>query len=145
MLHEFFPIMLNVSNIFFWSCACSSVKNLLIWLIILFIRFFYVIDNFVGLNICAFLSFFKFYRRFQILVHFFGNFYHFLVVLSWKRIGRRLLTQIKVPFVYPLKTLENYWFYDVFRGYRNGILAWNGLINLRIIQTEAAVCRFSSR
>ena len=26
-----------------------------------------------------------------------------------------------VPFQYPLKT-ENFWFSDVFRGYRNGIL-----------------------
>ena len=27
----------------------------------------------------------------------------------------------------PLKTGENLWFSDVFRGYRNGILPWNGL------------------
>ena len=33
------------------------------------------------------------------------------------------------PFLYPLKTLENLWFYDVFRGYRNDeILTWNELI-----------------
>ena len=25
-----------------------------------------------------------------------------------------------VPFIYPLKTSENFWFFDVFRGYRNG-------------------------
>ena len=27
-----------------------------------------------------------------------------------------------VPFLYPLKTPENFWFSDVFRGYRNGTL-----------------------
>ena len=32
-----------------------------------------------------------------------------------------------VPFLYPLKTLENLWFSDVFRGYRNGTLAWKVL------------------
>ena len=33
------------------------------------------------------------------------------------------------PFLYPLKTLENLWFCDVFRGYRNDeILTWNELI-----------------
>ena len=26
-----------------------------------------------------------------------------------------------VPFLYPLKTSENLWFFDVFRGYRYGI------------------------
>ena len=33
--------------------------------------------------------------------------------------------QAKVQFLHPLKTLKN--FYDVFRGYRNLMLAWNGL------------------
>ena len=31
-------------------------------------------------------------------------------------------------FLYPLKMSENERFSDVFRGYRNGILAWKGLI-----------------
>ena len=30
-------------------------------------------------------------------------------------------------FRYPLKTSENLWFSDVFRGYRNRPVAWNGL------------------
>ena len=33
--------------------------------------------------------------------------------------------QAKVQFLHPLKTSKN--FYDVFRGYRNLMLAWNGL------------------
>ena len=36
--------------------------------------------------------------------------------------------QANVPFLYPLKTSENLWFSEVFRGYRKGTLAWNGLI-----------------
>ena len=32
------------------------------------------------------------------------------------------------PFFIPLKTSENSWFSDVFREYRKGTLAWNGLI-----------------
>ena len=36
-----------------------------------------------------------------------------------------------VPFLYPLKTLENLWFSDVFRGYRNGIWSWDGLNHSR--------------
>ena len=32
-----------------------------------------------------------------------------------------------VPFLYPLKTSEKCSFSDVFRGYRNGKLSWNGL------------------
>ena len=31
--------------------------------------------------------------------------------------------QANVPFLYPLKTSENLWFSDVFRGYRKGTLA----------------------
>ena len=31
--------------------------------------------------------------------------------------------QVKVPFLHPLKTTEHFWFYDVFQGYRNVILA----------------------
>ena len=33
-----------------------------------------------------------------------------------------------VLFLYPLKTSQNLWFSDVFREYRNGTLAWKGLI-----------------
>ena len=33
------------------------------------------------------------------------------------------LLQANVPFLYPLKTSENLWFSDVFRG----TMAWNGL------------------
>ena len=32
-----------------------------------------------------------------------------------------------VPFLYSLNTSENLCFSEVFRGYRNGTLAWNGL------------------
>ena len=32
-----------------------------------------------------------------------------------------------VPVLYPLKTLENLWFFGVFRGYKMGTLARNGL------------------
>ena len=35
--------------------------------------------------------------------------------------------QVNVAFLYPLKTLENLWFSDVFWGYRKRILVWNGL------------------
>ena len=38
------------------------------------------------------------------------------------------LFQASVPFRYPLKTWENQRFSDVFRGYRNARLAWNGLM-----------------
>ena len=30
-------------------------------------------------------------------------------------------------FLHPLKTSENHWFCDVFREYRKGLVAWNGL------------------
>ena len=32
-----------------------------------------------------------------------------------------------VPVLYPLKALENLWFFGVFRGYKMGTLARNGL------------------
>ena len=32
-----------------------------------------------------------------------------------------------VPVLYPQKTLENLWFFGVFRGYKMGTLARNGL------------------
>ena len=35
--------------------------------------------------------------------------------------------QANVPCLYTLKTSQNLWFSDVFRGYGNGALAWNGL------------------
>ena len=34
-------------------------------------------------------------------------------------------------FWYPLKTSENLWFSDVFRGYQKRLVAWNGLISSR--------------
>ena len=37
------------------------------------------------------------------------------------------LSLTNVPLQYPLKTLENQWFSDVFRRYRSGKLACNGL------------------
>ena len=36
--------------------------------------------------------------------------------------------QANVPFLYPLKTLENLQFSDVYRGNRMGTLTWNGLM-----------------
>ena len=36
--------------------------------------------------------------------------------------------QANAPFLYPLKTLENLQFSDVFRGNRKGTLTWNGLM-----------------
>ena len=38
--------------------------------------------------------------------------------------------QANIPFLYPLKTSENRSFSDVFRGYRNGKLDWNGFLFL---------------
>ena len=43
------------------------------------------------------------------------------------RIYRLNPFQANVPYLYPLKTSGNLWFSDVFRGYRKGTLAWNGL------------------
>ena len=37
------------------------------------------------------------------------------------------LFQPNVPFLNPLKTSENLWFSDIFRGYRNETLGENGL------------------
>ena len=31
------------------------------------------------------------------------------------------------PFLYPVKTSESLWISDIFRGYKNGTLEWNGL------------------
>ena len=41
---------------------------------------------------------------------------------------------INVPLLYPLKTLENLRFSDVFRGYRSGRLVGNGLKNYNHFQ-----------
>ena len=41
--------------------------------------------------------------------------------------GFTLFTPVS-PFLYPLKTLENHWFSDVFRGYGNGTLVWKRLV-----------------
>ena len=40
--------------------------------------------------------------------------------------------EFNVIFLYPLKTLENQWFYDPFRGFRDVTLDSNGLIALAI-------------
>ena len=37
---------------------------------------------------------------------------------------------VNVLFLHPLKTSENLWFSNIFRGYRNGTLLWNGLKNV---------------
>ena len=42
------------------------------------------------------------------------------------------LFQVDVPFLYALKTTENLYFSDIFMGYRNGILAWNGLMMQKV-------------
>ena len=39
----------------------------------------------------------------------------------------------KVPFLYLLKTSKNLWFSDVFRGYRNGKLAWKGFTSFVLL------------
>ena len=36
--------------------------------------------------------------------------------------------QANIPILYPLKTTENLYFSGIFRGYKMGTLAWNGLI-----------------
>ena len=36
-------------------------------------------------------------------------------------------------FVYPLKTSENFWFSDIFKGYRKRQVAWIGLKLLKLI------------
>ena len=35
--------------------------------------------------------------------------------------------------LYPLKTSENLWFSDIFRGYRKRPVAWNGLTQIRLL------------
>ena len=54
------------------------------------------------------------------------------------------LFHANVPFLYPLKTSENQGFSEVFRGYGNGTLAWNGLKN-RIFQLQKDLSRVSVR
>ena len=56
-----------------------------------------------------------------------------LLNMPWKSIINLLLIVINpfwptVPFLYPLKMLENLWFSDIFTGYRNGTLGQNGLM-----------------
>ena len=54
--------------------------------------------------------------------------YRFLInylVLTIIRVNSSLPN---VPFLHPLKTSENLWFSDVFRGYRNRALGKNGLL-----------------
>ena len=49
--------------------------------------------------------------------------------------------QANAPILYPLKTSENLWFSGVFRGYKMGTLARNGLIteNVLVILNELAI------
>ena len=44
-----------------------------------------------------------------------------------------------VPLLYPLKTSENLWFSDVFKGYRSGTLVENGLINFSPVAYPAGI------
>ena len=39
-------------------------------------------------------------------------------------------------FLYPLKTSENFWFSDVFRGYRERPVSWNGLMDLKLLKSK---------
>ena len=60
--------------------------------------------------------------------------FQLLLQLSIPRV-RKLKTfnpfQTTVPILYPPITLaENLWFSNLIRGYRNGTLAWNGLLSL---------------
>ena len=42
-------------------------------------------------------------------------------------------------FLYPLKVLENLWFYNVFRGYKKTSVVWNRLSNQVLIEIAVAV------
>ena len=57
---------------------------------------------------------------------------------TWNLLCKLLLIWINpfhanVPFLHPLKTSENQRFYDVFMGYRNGILAGKGLAHFVLL------------
>ena len=60
--------------------------------------------------------------------------------LVLKRLRENFLNHFtqNVPFLYPIKISENLWFSDVFRGYKTGTLALNGLIK----SPTQKVCRF---
>ena len=49
------------------------------------------------------------------------------IQLEVQQLYSAILGQSSVSFLYPLKTPENLWFFDVFRGYRKGTLDWNWL------------------
>ena len=52
-----------------------------------------------------------------------------LSIQSFADIGMHLTHFLPpISFLYPLKTLENLWYSDVFRGYQKGSVGWNGLI-----------------
>ena len=58
--------------------------------------------------------------------------------IRWSRrnylLNLRNPSQVNVPYIYPLKTLENQRFPDVFREDRNEILAWNGIISETLVE-----------
>ena len=76
-------------------------------------------------------------RLSTVSMRFFSN---FLISLSLKSFSSswRNSYLLRLPFLIlftpmfhfysPLKTLENFWFSDIFRGYRNRTLTWNGLM-----------------
>ena len=57
-------------------------------------------------------------------------FYHYNIRFVYLSITDYVLNPFltNVSFLYPLKTLENHRFSDVFRGYKSGTLVENGLI-----------------
>ena len=49
------------------------------------------------------------------------------------------------PFYIPLKTTENLWFSGVFRGYKMGTLARNGLIRVKYNAFELKLGKYKTR
>ena len=56
----------------------------------------------------------------------------------WKRLEWVKSFLANVPILYPLKTPENLWLSDVFRGYKMGTLAGNGLCTWKTCKTSHA-------
>ena len=50
-----------------------------------------------------------------------------------------------VPLLYPLKTLEDLWFSDAFKGYRSGTLVQKGLIAHMEISQRSTLLRASGK
>ena len=52
-------------------------------------------------------------------------------IIYWRAIKSLFINSFHATglFLYPLKATENLWFSDVFRGYREGLVVWNGLTN----------------